>query len=485
MIDLFGEQPATAELSPGLAARLGVQELREHQIEAINAATTDHDVLLVSPTGSGKSLAFWGAGLCLGGLTLVVSPLRSLIADQARRLKELGLPCMFWNSDVKDKVKVEILHQLNQGWPNEGGGFFYTTPESLKGKDLSSHLAGQVRLAVIDEADCVIADRGFRAQYAFLGNTLRRLGVRQRFACTATLPQVDRRFLASSLKLQHPIEITLPVSRSNLEIEIVDRSEYMLSDIINRHPNQTGLIFTATVRCAQKLHELFAKAGHSVALYHGRLPAKEKTKQQDAFMQGKSLIGIATDAFIRGLDKPDIRFVVHYDHPASIEHWLQGFGRAGRDGLPAHVYGCFKGSTEGRQSREFLIKSAFPSVDDLHAVHTYLAEAPFRDQTASAIGETVLGQRGKFAGSACISTLTRFKLADAIVNPEDRRKRFYSAKGDFDQADWGMYMAEKKRSLDRFETLCEIENTPKTEIPGAVDRYFGDTPAFITVKCPF
>lgn len=463
-----------------LTRRLGIDEFREHQQLAIDAADQG-DVLLIAPTGSGKSLAFWGVGLKLGGLTLIVSPLRSLIADQARRLEELDLPCYTWNSDVKQKAKDEILHQLDHGWT----GFFYTTPESLKGKILSAHLANRVNLAVIDEADCVLRDRGFRTSYAWLGKTLDRLKPDRLFACTATLPQADRDHLTKSLKLQCPRTIVLPVSRENLTISITDRSEYTLTEILDRHPDQSGLIFTATVRQAESLHEKLTTQGHNVALYHGRLSAKQKTAQQKAFMSGEKRVGVATDAFLRGLDKPDIRFIAHYDHPASIEHWLQGFGRAGRDGKNASVYGCFTGSGEGKASREFLINATYPSIADLEAIHDYLSKAPYRSESAAAIGEKVLGPKGRFSGSACLSVLQRFGLARADVNPEDRRRRLYGALGNIRTANWDFYHAEKTETLWRFEMLCDLIKKADDEIPAAIDNYFGDDPTTVNVRCPF
>lgn len=466
-----------------LARRLAVDEFREHQEQAIHAAADGADVLLVAPTGSGKSLAFWAAGLHAGGLTLVVSPLRSLIADQQRRLAELEIPCFTWNSDVKDKKKAEILEQLNAGWH----GFFYTTPESLKGKELSFTLTRRVTLAVVDEADCVLADRGFRIQYAWLGRTLSRIQPHRRFACTATLPRADRDHLARSLHLRNPIEITLPVSRENLQIRIRPHGPETLHGILDRHHanRDSGLIFTATVRTAGELHETLRRQGYAAALYHGQLNAKEKTRQQTAFMTGTAPIGVATDAFLRGLDKPDIRFIVHYDHPASIEHWLQGFGRAGRDGKPASVYGLFTGNNQGRATREFLLQSTFPTVDELTLVHEYLSSAPFRDESAASIGEHCLGPRGKFTGAACLNALQRHNLCDAEINPRDRRRRIYHGRGNPKLVDWSHYHAERKRTLDRFAQLCHLVTQPDDEIPHAIDAYFGDDPASVNTRCPF
>lgn len=445
-----------------------VRELHRHQLAAIDTARTAQDVVIVAPTGGGKSLGFWGAGLIRGGLTLVISPLRSLMADQHRRLSELGIPVRLWNSDVKDGYKTKTLDLLNCGWC----GFLYTTPESLKGRALSRHLVGCVDLAVIDEAHCVLTERGFRVQYARLGQTLDRLQPMVRYACTATLAGHDLDRVIHFLRLREPRIITVPVARSNLSISIVERAPSELASILNRHRGESGIIFCATVATAKTLHYTLSSQGRNVTLYHGRLAARAKKQAQSDFMSGERFVAIATDAFILGIDKSNIRFVVHYDHPKDIEAWVQGFGRAGRDGLPASVYGCFLGAKEGRASREFLIESTYPSTGDLRQVWDYLQSAPFRDETASGIGDRVLGRRGKYSGSAILTTLQRHTLAVSDVHPEDRRRHLHRATGDFDQVDWSVYQSEKAQSQQRFAQLCKLVKLSDGEIPAAIDAYF-------------
>lgn len=455
----------SVEELPGI---FGVAQLHGHQREAIEAAGCGENVLVVAPTGGGKSLGFWGAGLIRGGLTLVISPLRSLMADQFRRLTELGIPVRLWNSDVKDSYKTRTLERLNAG----DKFFLYTTPESLKGRELSSHLIGRVDLVVIDEAHCCLTERGFRISYAWLGKTIDRLQPAVRYACTATLAGSDLQQLTKTLHLGRLRLITVPVARGNLSISIVERNTTELSNILNRHADESGIIFTATVATAQNLHDKLKSQGRNVTLYHGRLAAKAKKQAQSEFMSGERPIAIATDAFILGIDKANIRFLVHYDHPKDIEAWVQGFGRAGRDGLPAAIYGCFHAAEQGRNSRAFLIRSTYPPVCDLGAVWQYLISAPFRDETASTIGETVLGRSGKYSGSAIITTLRRFGLADAGINPEDKRKRLYRARGDFGRVDWSTYECERRQADQRFTQLCELVRLDDSAIPAAIDAYF-------------
>ena len=455
-----------------LPSIFGISELRDHQARAIAAATaSERDVLLVSPTGSGKTWAFTGAGLIRGGLTLIVCPLRSLIADLHRRLAELDIPVRIWNSDVRDKYKSETLRLLDASW----SGFLITTPESLKGREFRQHLIGAVNLVVIDEAHSALRERGFRHCYARLGALIDEIRPQRRFACTATLPCADQDKLVEVLRLNDLTRIIAPVARSNLSIRIVRRDKYELIDVLNRHRGESGIIFAATRRTAKQLHGELSAQGRNVTVYHGKLSAKAKKQAQADFMSGEVPVAIATDAFILGIDKSDIRFIVHYDPPKSIEDWAQGFGRAGRDELPANVYGCFgAGGREGFRTRRFLIKATFSPVSDLRAVWSYIHNWPHVDMRAQRIGETVLGANGKYSGPAILSTLQRFHLLEAKPHPEDGRRRLYSARGDFDAAPWDAYSDEAREALDRLDQLAELVQLPEAKMPEAIEEYFGD-----------
>lgn len=453
----------------GLPEALSIPALREQQVQAIDAAAAGRDVLAVMPTGSGKSAIFMGVGLVRGGITLVVSPLRSLIADQARRCASLGLPCRIWNSDVADADKDETVLQICTGWE----GFVYTTPESLAGRELSLALSTRVNTVAIDEAHCCLRERGFRVHYGWLGRTLEKIGCSVRVACTATLPAGDRSALVQTLHLDEPKIITMPVSRGNLQIHITPRSPWHLNEILARHKDECGIIFAATVKTAQKTHAMLKAQGRNVGLYHGRdMTPKDKAASQAAFMSGGVPVMVCTDAFLLGIDKPDIRFIIHLDPPKSIEDWCQGFGRAGRDGQPAHVYGCFAGNPEGWSSREFLNKASFPPVMAMAHVWDFLRAAPFRAMSAKEIGARVLGPVGMYQGGAIMTSLHRFGLCDAAVDPADGRRRIYSARGDFEETDFSGYLEEMEQAQSRFDALRRLVQRPEDEIPGAIDQYF-------------
>lgn len=335
-------------------------------------------------------------------------------------------------------------------------------------------MVGRVNLAVIDEAHCALRDRGFRFCYARIGEILDKIRPTIRFACTATLPVKDRAELVRVLKLDHPVEIILPMARANITLHIRERHRGTITNILNEHEGACGIIFTATIAAAKKLYAMLDAQNRSVVLYYGKgMPAKVKKAAQEAFMSGEKRIAVATDSLQLGIDKSDLRFVINYDHVNSIEAWCQAFGRCGRDGRPAFAYGCFRGSTEGKDSRMFLINAQYPPVSDLRDVWDYLISAPFRDETQKEISERVLGGRGRY--SSTITVLQRFHLADAKPHPEDGRRKLYRGIGHFDRVDWSGYMAEYKEACARFDKLCALAQLPEHEIPSAIDAYFGMT----------
>ena len=182
------------------------------------------------------------------------------------------------------------------------------------------------------------------------------------------------------------------------------------ANLVEEHAGEGGIVFCATVKAATSLYATLETQGRSVVLYHGRLPASEKKIAQSHFMSSERKVGIVTDAFLLGIDKPDLRFTVHWDYPESIENWVQGFGRAGRDGLPATVYGAFRGSIQGKQSRQFLVSATYPDVNWISDVWHDLITVPFCDDSAGAMAERVLGRAGKYSGGAIIAALKRHGL---------------------------------------------------------------------------
>ncbi len=472
------EQPYRARVKPGavqerhLPGIFGVPSLRDHQIQAIRAGVAGRNVFNISPTGSGKMLSIVGTGLILGGITLIIIPLISLAQDFMRRLREHGIPARYWNSQQTNAYREDTIRMVGEGRT----GIFITTPESLRTHTLTDLLIGRVNFAAVDEVHCVEKDKGFRTSFSWLGTSLDKIRCGNRAGFTATLTREDRSRVMDSLHMRNPFVIIRPVARCNLVIHKTYRNPYHLIRILDRHQGESGIIFCATRRATNQLHSQLASSGHNVGAYHGGMKKADREQSQREFMADAKRVIICTDAFLLGIDHPHIRFVVHWDLSASIEAWAQGFGRAGRDGGQAHVYGCFMAARDGIDSRKWLLESGYPSLADMRKVWDYLLERPYTDKTAAKIGEIVLGASSPIIGAAIINSLKRreHNLVKADVDPDDKRKRRYRAIGNFDDVDFDPFFEEHLEILLRFKQLVALGDLPDERIASAIDSYFGD-----------
>lgn len=455
---------------PELLQRFGVSELWDHQRDAIAWLTLHRrDTLVLAPTASGKTLIYALSGVQRGGIVLVVEPLNSLIRDQVRRFKEWGLPVWAWNGDITRTEKAEIRIQIKEG----RSGFLITTPESLSARNLRELLKGKITLAVVDEGHAALRDRGFRVQYARLGFMLDYLEPQVRLVCTATCPSSDRLALINALGLKQPAIVIASTIRKNIEIRIVERSQSEIARILNSHDGTSGLIFVSTIRMAKVLHSALRAAGRTVGLFHGKLPPTQKNSILEAFMTNKLPVVVATDAFMLGIDKANIRFCVHYDPPKSIDDWVQGIGRCGRDGRESHAYGCFGvGAEEGFKSRKYLIQSSFPAVEDLRRVWEWIRNLSdgYSDYSPAVIAQIVLGTRAKHSAQPIISLLQQNALIE--VTPLQNGQLRHEAFGDFGNFPRDLYEADKADAFARLARLREDCRLPDAEIPGAIDKYF-------------
>lgn len=466
------EQPHRLTM-PELPAFFGVPRLWAAQDTSIATAVIGRDMLLVVPTGEGKSFAFWGAHLCRGGLAVIISPLRSLMADQQRRCEALGIRSAVWNSDTAEPAKEEIAQDIRGGWQ----GVLYVSPEGLDRPALRDLLKGRVDMVVIDEAHMALEARSFRSNYGRLGRIIDDIGPAVRFACTATLSVEDRPELIRTLGLTDPCICYSPVARSNIQIERIERSEEAATDILDQHEGETGIVYCATVANCESLHATFTSQGRDVLIYHGKMNASNRRAAQTAFTSSSAPVAVATDAFLLGIDRADVRWTLTFDYPANVEGWVQGFGRAGRDGLPAKAYGAFVNADEGRSRREFLIRSSHPELADIQAIWHFLISRPSCDMAQHAIGEQVLGSRGKYCAASCIAALKRRELVIATPHPDDGRRRVYRGRGDFARVNWSGHEAERRRAFDNFERLHQIVQLPARSIASAIDDYFAGADA--------
>jgi ATP-dependent DNA helicase RecQ len=359
----------------------GLADLRPGQQAVIDAVLAKRHTLAIMPTGAGKSLCYQVPAMLLPGMTVIVSPLIALMRDQFDKLSVLGLEAVQVNSaiptgDVR-RARAKIGRRAVE--------FVFTTPEQLAATDLRELLAGAaVDLVVIDEAHCISQwGHDFRPAYLEALSVVRDAGSPTILALTATatpevIADIERQLNVGSLRV-----INTGAHRPNLSYSVrpvsheADKQRQLID--IARAATGSAIVYAATVRHVDALRRLFQGEGIPATSYHGRQRAQERAEAQDAFMTGAVPIIIATNAFGMGIDKPDIRTVVHYDLPASLEVYSQESGRAGRDGEPADCILLFQRRDRGLQ--RFFMAGRYPSRDDF----TTLIEGLRRTAPGSAL----------------------------------------------------------------------------------------------------
>jgi len=314
----------------------GYDTFRPLQREVIENVLAGRDTLAIMPTGGGKSLCYQIPALLLDGLTVVVSPLIALMKDQVEQLRANGVPAVFLNSSLSPEA-----YQENMDWVRDGSAkLLYVAPETLLTPRIFS-LLSQLKLALltIDEAHCISEwGHDFRPEYRQLVEVRQRYPQAVCLALTATATPRVRQDIIRSLGFTQANEFVASFNRENLYIEVAPKRDAMLQTLrfLERFKDQSGIIYCFSRRQVDELSAYLAAKGFSARPYHAGLDDGERRRNQEAFIRDDTQIIVATIAFGMGINKPNVRFVAHYDLPKSIESYYQEIGRAGRDGLPAH-----------------------------------------------------------------------------------------------------------------------------------------------------
>lgn len=345
----------------------GYREFRPLQAEVIGNILNKNDTLVIMPTGGGKSLCYQIPALIFEGLTIVVSPLLSLMQDQMNQLKELGVSTATLNSTLSfeeyaihaDRIRGKKVKML------------FVAPETLLKERTQSILAGmRVDCIAIDEAHCISQwGHDFRPEYRQIACFRKRFPEAVCVALTATATPRVRQDIQESLQFKKGNEFIGSFDRKNLFIEVLEKNkpQQQVLDLIEKYPDQSGIIYCFSRRQVDLLYRALKTRGYSVKPYHAGLGEKERKTNQDLFIRDDVSIMVATIAFGMGINKPNVRFVIHYDLPKNIETYYQEIGRAGRDGLDSHCLLLFNYSDI--QKVRFFINDMVESEQRIANVH--------------------------------------------------------------------------------------------------------------------
>jgi ATP-dependent DNA helicase RecQ len=418
--------PRPTILSPqeALQRYFGFNAFLDGQEEVMNAILSGRDGLVVMPTGGGKSLCYQLPALCLEGVTLVISPLIALMKDQVDALLARGIEATVINSTQSWDEQKERLQGIRDGrWK-----LVYVAPERFRAESFLQALSGiEIALFAVDEAHCLSQwGHDFRPDYLRLGRALEKIGRPQCIALTATATPIVRKDIIDVLQLRDYFEQVSGFARPNLSLNITatenaQQKEDRLRSVISAH--RTGIVYCATRKKVEAVSETISSWGLKCVAYHGGMSDEERERAQNVFISKKADVAVATNAFGMGIDRSDVRFVVHYEIPGSVEAYYQEAGRAGRDGESAYCELLY--NYADTRTQEFFIDGANPSVAIIRDVYQFLQNSADGDfevrKTLEEIAEGSEVKNSMAVGSA-LATLARAGYLERFDIPGKRMR---------------------------------------------------------------
>jgi len=392
-----------------LLEHFGLSGFRTGQAEVIASVLAGRNTVVVMPTGAGKSLCYQLPAMLLPGITVVVSPLIALMKDQVEQLEARGIPAALINSTLSDGERSERMRRLREG----AYRLVYVAPERFRSTAFVESLTQvSVALLAVDEAHCISQwGHDFRPDYALLGQVRKKLRPARTVALTATATPEVREDIVRSLLLKDPAVFVAGFDRPNLFLEVLpvsgddDKRAAVAARVAQ---GGSGLVYCATRKAAESMHGALRLRGHSPVLYHAGMEEPDRRRAQETFMSSRDAVAIATNAFGMGIDKPDIRFVIHAHIPRAVEAYYQEIGRAGRDGEPAHALLLFNHADVFTQER--MIEGNHPSEAVIADVWNALVSAGDFQRGVQALADGV--GASEFEVSAALRILEREGLLE-------------------------------------------------------------------------
>src|SRR3984893_10899480 len=406
------------DLPGALKKHFGYDKFRPLQQEIVKDALAGRDVFALMPTGGGKSLCFQLPALLRNGLTIVVSPLISLMKDQVDALQTGGIAATFLNSTLDRDEAITRLRGLNHGEYR----MLYVAPERLMlDTFLERALNWNIAQIAIDEAHCISEwGHDFRPEYRELKKLRRHLPDVPIMALTATATERVRKDIVDQLHLEDARCYVASFNRPNLTYRVIAKSSPYEQELtlIRSRANESGIIYCASRKTADSLAEKLNSDGIKAKPYHSGLEAKERTKHQELFLRDDVRVITATIAFGMGINKPNVRFVVHHDLPKNIESYYQETGRAGRDGLPADCVLLFSASDVVKQRRFIEEKSEREQRIAHEQLRTIIGYAETRDCRRGMILRYFGEEFGQVPCDGCDNCLNPRETFDGTVEAQ-------------------------------------------------------------------
>ncbi|MDD5377084.1 MAG: RecQ family ATP-dependent DNA helicase [Candidatus Gracilibacteria bacterium] len=482
----------------------GLQDFREGQEDIIKSVVSGHDTLVFMPTGGGKSLTYQIPGIALPGITIVISPLISLMKDQIDKLRERGIASVCINSTISSQEQRDILEEIR--YPGKFPiKFVYIAPERLHSEEFLSVISKvKVSLIAIDEAHCVSQwGHDFRPSYMKIKDFIKNLRNRECpdeeentpipvIALTATATKKVRTDIMERLGLDRVQEFIYGFDRKNIVMlvrEIPKKEEKLekVAEIIEKTPG-SGIVYAASIKNVEEVYNHLKSKGVSVGKYTGSMDSMSRELSQNDFMDSSTRVVVATNAFGMGIDKKDIRFVIHYNLPGSVEGYYQEIGRAGRDGRMSIA--VILASFADTKIQEFFVENSNPDQEEILDFYDYLYEGlkdgegkgKTIEKTYAAMGhESGIGNDMKVG--SILKILEKYKIVGRGIDGEKETNAGFRGKGitllkekrahQYIPIDWAHQNMLKKEADMKLAAMKKLLFTPQCR-KRFILNYFSD-----------